>query len=298
MFLSEITIIYLAAAAPFGVARFVEERERGTRAALSILKSATASLGWPATALRSLTKNAAKAQTCAALSDFERGVPDEQCVERARRSTVNSLRAVEDLIVKASGHDCEAERLALFAARECVERYAGLALACESAREEAQPSPREVELCRVAGRDGEDLLVAGRCLHRRNVMRLRAHRERARSELVHALAAAREVTRDIYSSQLQFHPAERDETEKRLSEALTQALSSAVELLSLFDERETVAAVARLLEAKRARLRRISPRPADAAPGCADEGENPCTTRAAHTAFATRPLPTTTSTGG
>src|ERR1051326_4962785 len=119
MFLSEVTIIYLAAAAPFRVARFVAERERGTRAARSFLNSAAASLVWPATALRSITKNVAGARTCEAPAGFERQIPDEQSVERARRATVNALRAVEDLIVKASGRDCEAGRHALFAARGC-----------------------------------------------------------------------------------------------------------------------------------------------------------------------------------
>jgi hypothetical protein len=299
MFLSELTIIYLAAAAPFGVARFVEERERGTRAARSLLKSAAASLAWPATALLSLTRNVAKAQTCEAPSDFKEQVPDEQSVERARRATVNSLRAVEDLIVNASVRGCEPERHAMFAVRECVERYTGLALACATAHEEARPSARELELCRVAGRAGDDLLVAGRCLRRRNITRLRVHRERARTELVHALAAAREAAHNLYPSRLQFHSTERtDETTKQISEALVQALSRAVELLSLFDERESVVAVARLLEAERARLRRDVSQPADAAPECAGEGEKSCTTLAAHTAFATRPLPTTTSTGG
>jgi hypothetical protein len=297
MFLSEVIIIYLAAAAPFGVARFVAERERGTRAARSILNSAAASLVWPATALRSITKNVAGAGTCEAPADFERQVPDGQSVERARRATVNALRVVEDLIVRAGGRDCEAERHAMFAARECAERYVGLAFACASAREEARPSPRELELCRVAGRAGEDLQVAGRCLHRRNVSRLRAHRERARTELVHALAAARESAHNLYPSQPQFYsPARADETAKQISEALTQALSRAIELLSLFDERETVVAVARLLDAEFARLRRIRSQSADAAPGVPDEGGKSCTTPAAHTAFATRPLPTTTST--
>src|SRR5207248_871506 len=51
MLLSELTIIYLATAAPFGVARFVEDRERGTRGAGALARSAAAALAWPATAL-------------------------------------------------------------------------------------------------------------------------------------------------------------------------------------------------------------------------------------------------------
>ncbi|HST51513.1 MAG TPA: hypothetical protein VLJ61_05825 [Pyrinomonadaceae bacterium] len=297
MLLSELTIMYLAAAAPFGVARFVEEHERGSRIAHSILKSAAASLAWPAVVIRLLKRIAALRNVGAGVDESR--VPEGQSVERVRQATVNALRAVEDLIASERGRDCEAQRRALFAARESVERYAGLALACASAREEAQPEARELELCRVAGRDGDDLLVAGRCLHRRNVTRLRAHRERARSELVHALAAAGEAAHNLYPSRPQFQSPQRaSETAKLISEALLQTLSRVVELLSLFDEREAVVAVARLLDAECARLRRACSTPADAARDGAGEGEKSCTTRAAHTAFATPPLPTTTSTGG
>src|SRR5205085_9303349 len=122
----------------------------------------------------------------------EDSAPDEQKVERVKRPTVNALRAVEDALTEGGPVD-ETGRHALFAARECVERYAGLALAGACAREDAAPAPRELELCRIAGRAGDDLLAAGRCVHRRNVTRLLAHRERARSELVHALADVRHL---------------------------------------------------------------------------------------------------------
>src|SRR2546421_12358383 len=59
MLLSELTIIYLAAAAPFGVARFVEDRERGTRGAGALAKSAAAALAWPLTALLFVLKSVA-----------------------------------------------------------------------------------------------------------------------------------------------------------------------------------------------------------------------------------------------
>jgi hypothetical protein len=300
MLLAELTVIYLAAAAPFGVSRFLRDSEDGSRASSALLKAAASALAWPATVLLSLTKNGAEAQTCEARSDFERRTPDERSVEGARRATVNALRAVEDLIVGARGHDREAARHALFAARESVERYAGLALACASARGGDEPAPRELELCRIAGRAGDDLLVAGRCVHRRNVTRLRAHRERARSELVHSLAAAREAAHNIYPEPSQLYSPARAEgvNARRISEALLDALARAVELLSLFDEREAVVAAARLLDAESARLRRINSQTADAARDGADEGGESCTTPAAHTAFAATPQPATTSTRG
>jgi hypothetical protein len=303
MLLSELTIIYLAAAAPFGVARFVEDRERGTRGAGALAKSAAAALAWPLTALLFVLKSVAPRTIGAGACDGGHA-HDEQRVERVRRSTVNALREVEDLLLSERGHDCEAGRHVLFAARESVERYAGLALACASAREDAAPAPRELELCRIAGRAGDDLLVAGRCVHRRNVTRLLAHRERARAELIHALAAAREiaheaareVAHDVYSSRSQFHSAAQtgDDGVRRISEALLRALSRAVELLSLFDDRDTLVAVARLLDAECARLRRAGSQQADAARAVADEGGETCTTLTVPTAFATPRLQTPT----
>jgi len=296
MLLSELAIIYLAAAAPFGVARFVEDRERGVGA---LARSAAAALAWPATALLFVLKNVAP-RTIEAETNDNGHAHDDQRVERLRRSTVNALREVEDLLLSACGPDCEAGRHALFAARESVERYAGLALACASAREDAAPAPRELELCRIAGRAGDDLLVAGRCVHRRNVARLLAHRDRARAELVHALAAAREAAHDVYPSHGQPHCTEQtgDDRVRGISEALLRALSRAVELLSLFDDRDTVVVVARLLDAESARLRRAGSRTADAALVGADEGGKPCTTQAVPRAFATPPLPTTTPSRG
>jgi len=279
MLLSELAIIYIATAAPFGVSRFLNQNARGARGLRALANSAAASLAWPLTALSFLFKktNARKDGACNVDESVAR---EDQRVERAKRATVNSLRAVEDALVAARGLDCEDERHALFTARAAVERYAGLALACASLREDAEPSARELELCRIAGRAGDDLLVAGRCFHRRNVTRLLAHRERARVELVHALAGACEAARKVSSAPGRFDAPETiGDRETQISELLLQTLSRAVELLSLFDDRATVVSVARLLDAECARLRRLEARTRP------EEGGGQCTTQAVHTAF-------------
>jgi hypothetical protein len=225
-----------------------------------------------------------------------------------KRATVNALRAVEDLLTDAGALAEESERHQFYAARECVERYAGLATACAEASADARPTPREMELCRiagrggddqeVAGRGGDDLLVAGRCVHRRNVTRLVAHRERAGSELVHALAAVREAAHQTYSptpasysaEELRAAGARRIPTDpRRVSESLARALSRAVELLSLFDERTALVSVARMLDAE---CRRAEAAVADVR---GSEGEETCTTQAVPTAFVAPPLRTSTS---
>ncbi|HZB44784.1 MAG TPA: hypothetical protein VE360_06055, partial [Pyrinomonadaceae bacterium] len=97
---------------------------------------------------------------------------------------------------------------------------------------------------------GDDLLNAGRCVHRRSVSRLHAHRERARAELFHALAATRETAT---SRQASSAPPAR----ARVAGALIRTFARAIELLSLLEDRAAVLGVARLLDAECAHLRRL-----------------------------------------
>ena len=297
MLVTELFIIYLAAAAPFGVARFISEHAGGARFDAALFKAACAALAWPFTSPPRLLRRLASLKTKGS-DDSEPHAPDERRVEEVKRAAVGALRAVEDLLLEAGALGEESERHKLYAARECVERYAGLAVACAAASADARPTPREMELCRIAGRGGDDLLVAGRCVHRRNVTRLVAHRERAGSELVHALAAVRETAHKIYptasysAEQLRAAGARRIASDpRRTSEALARALSRVVELLSLFDERAALVSVARMLDAECGRARRAE---SAAAEGGTEGGET-CTTQAVPTAFAGPRLRTSTS---
>lgn len=279
MRLSEIVIIYLATAAPFGVAFFVRREERAEGRALALARAAWVALLWPLAAARFLLGRGPEDEAAGRPNDAR-----ARRIERAERETVNALRDAEEELGRAGLLRDESARHALFAARECVERYTGLTLACAGARAEDNPTEREMELCRLAGRAGRDLQVAGRCVHRRNVTRLAAHRERARAELTHALAAARELFDETGSADA--------DAGRAVSRALLQSYARAVELLSLLEDRAAVLAAARLLDAECARLRRLEA----AAPAHAPKGGETCTTPAAHRAFATPTIPTTTST--
>ena len=293
MLLSELAIIYLAAAAPFGVARYLKGQTEERGAARRLLKSAASALAWPLAAPRMLL---GRARADVGGREDEARVHAERRVELVKRSAVNSLREVEDLLVDSCGDTGmrESERHALFAARECVERYAGLSLACAEAGEAEAPSERELELCRIAGRAGDDLVVAGRCVHRRSVTRLLAHRERARTELIHALAGACEVTHKFHASAAGVYSRSQGGggERARVAEAMLRALARAIELMSLFDDRVSVVSAARLLDAECARANRLARDAAAVPQASAKEGAEPCTTRAAHTAFAT-PRPRT-----
>jgi hypothetical protein len=300
MIVTELFIIYLAAAAPFGVARFISEHAGGARFSDALFRAAGAALAWPFTSLPRLLGRLASLKRKEA-GDSEHRAPDERRVEEVKRGAVNALRSVEDLLLAGGALEAETERHKLYAARECVERYAGLAVACAAASADARPTPREMELCRIAGRGGDDLLVAGRCVHRRNVTRLVAHRERASSELVHALAAVREAAHKFHPAATASYSAEQvraagarriQSDPRRTSEALARALSRVVELLSLFDERGALVSVARMLDAECGRARRAE---SAAAAGGGTEGGETCTTQAAPTAFAGPRLRTSTS---
>jgi hypothetical protein len=299
MIFSDIFIIYLAAAAPFGVSRFLAEHAGGAGTLPALMRGAGAALAWPFTSLTRLLGRAGGRRD-GETNNREDGDLVERRVERAKRAAVNALRAVEDSLEDARAVVDEAGRHALYAARESVERYAGLALAAAQASPEARPSAREMELCRIAGRGGDDLLTAGRCVHRRNVTRLVAHRERASAELVQALAgvcalarAPRAAARDLYTEEQLRADGRGRIAEAPLSEALPRALSRVAELLSLLGDRATADGLARLLEAEQERLGRAGrPRAAGV------EGEEPCTTQAVHTAFASSTFRTTTSHGG
>src|SRR5919205_1071845 len=207
MIVSELFIIYLAAAAPFGVARFLSEHSGGAGLRASLLKAAGAGLAWPFTSLPRLLHRLASLKSDAENAEGV-NAPEGRRVEEVKRAAVVALRAVEDLLLEAGALEDESERYKLYAARECVERYAGLAAACATASADPRPTQREMELCRIAGRGGDDLLVAGRCVHRRNVTRLVAHRVRASVELVHALAAVREAAHNTHQPEHAAHPSE------------------------------------------------------------------------------------------
>lgn len=294
MIVSELFIIYLAAAAPFGVACFLSEHAGGAATHTALFKAACAALAWPFTSLPRLLGRLASLRTKRA-DAAGLHAPDERRVEEVKRAALVALRVVEDLLADAGALTEESERHKFYAARECVERYAGLATACATASADARPTRREMELCRIAGRGGDDLLVAGRCVHRRNVTRLVAHRERASAELVHALAAVRESSHvnNPHAPAPRASEHLRAADPRRISESLSRALSRVVELLSLFDERAALVSVARMLDAECGRARRAESAAAEAEGGL--EGEAPCTTQAVPTAFVGPRLRTSTS---
>src|SRR5829696_6993360 len=96
MIVNELFIIYLAAAAPFGVARFLSEHSGGADTHTALFKAAGAALGWPFTSLPRLLRRLASLRTMGR-NVARHDAPDERRVEEVKRASVNALLAVEDL---------------------------------------------------------------------------------------------------------------------------------------------------------------------------------------------------------
>jgi hypothetical protein len=256
MRLSETITIYLAIGAPFGVNYFLRERgeKERRRRSRSLIRAASAALLWPLFAVASYVSREASVGARMVADEKSGGGVDEQTSERIRTAQAQLLGALERVRELAQPCAGEGEDLEqnIRAAREGIEKYAGLTLALAAMKLDDAPAQREMELCRIAGREGEDLRLAGRCIHRRNVSRLVAHHARSRSELLHALAGVREFKGDRRSAASPLITAAR-----QLSVAVLRFYGQAINLLSLLEDESAARSVARLLDAECARLRQL-----------------------------------------
>lgn len=254
MRLYEIITIYLAAGAPVGVTCFLHRRTR--RSFAHALAAASAVwLVWPVSLIQTLLEQSEKfARLSARANDVSDEQSHERKIERAAHALALALYAVEDAYDETRRGNDKIYRQIVFAARRSVERFTGLALIVAQERQmpEHMPTKREMETCRIAGRTGDDLLIAGLCIRRRGRARLFAHYKRACTELVHALAGVRELLdREGFASPHEYAAA------RSVSEKIIRVYASAIEVLSLLDEQTTAIMVARLLDAECARLRRL-----------------------------------------
>lgn len=283
MRLSETITIYLAAGAPFGVASLLRGPRGGSRT-LALLKAMGAMLIWPLGASAILLARQRRRDD----ADDEESAIDNHSgerVEQAARELLASVYRVYELAEGTFGNEREKMERAACLIRESVEKYVGLAMAAIEITADSAPGQREMELCRAAGRTGDDLLLAGLCIHRRNAARIKAHHERARAELVHLLAEARE-TIDAAALNARANVS----TMLSLSEAILKSYGRAIEMFSALDDRSAAMSVARLLDVECARLRRLEVAVANegraattnAAAAVAPFGEEPCETFPPH----------------
>ena len=264
MRLSETITIYLAVAAPIGVSQYLRDDAASSISRVRALAlAAGAALVWPVTLwLMWLSHRRARAGVVLG----ERDAPSfDQRIDRAKRAVLAVIHQVEDIVLRSLDLSGEQSRYALFAAREAFERYVGLSVAASEVVTERTPSARETELCRVAGRRGEDLLIAGLCTQRRGVARLLVHRDRARHDALHALAELHEM---MGRNRVALHA----DAARQLAETMLQVYTRAIDLFSMLDDRRAATTTARLLDSQCARVRRYDSLNLTPAPEPAGEG--------------------------
>lgn len=274
MRLSETITIYLAAGAPFGVISYLS-RPRGSRRLQALIKAAGMSLLWPlaGAAILFATRCSLKVTTREDAQEFTER--DIEKIDTARRRFIAALNRFLEMVALIKGEESKKMEQAASIIREKIETYTGLMIVAAESNKDAPPRAREMELCRIAGRRGDDLLLAGRCIHRQNVARILAHRERARNELVHALALLRESMDDALPSALISEQATRN-----LSNAILTIMGHAIELCSLLNDESAALSIARLLDAQCAHLRRLEISHGEEAPEGGAEGDESCTDHA------------------
>jgi hypothetical protein len=250
MRLSEAITIYLAVSASFGAYNFLCERNPENHLHI-LLKSTRAALLWPLAAAKILFSRwrSDKGVSTGSANDEADAQFIEQ-IEDARRKLMASLYKIVELAQTTSGMENAIAERSSRAVRETVEKYTGLTLAAAEIDVDALPSGRELELFRVAGRRGDDLLLAGRCIRRRNSSRLITHQARARTELLHALAEIREFG-DCASALTNNSDA------RHLSVETVRFYGHAFNFLSLLEDETAARSVARLLDAECVRLKRL-----------------------------------------
>ena len=277
MRLSETITIYLAAGAPFGVASFLRAQPGGG-GALALLKATGATLLWPFAASAILLARGRHLHRQSDTNGRSIDAPAEERVARAQRDLLVSVYRVFELAQESAGLEREKMELAACRARESVEKYTGLAMAAVEIKMRTKPDSREMELCRISGRTGDDLLLAGLCVHRRNISRINAHLDRARAGVVHALAEMREVA---YAPCLNSQSNVREASE--LSEMLLTSYGHAIEMFSLLDDQGAAMSVGRLLDVEAARLRRLEAVFVEGARDACALGEEQCTPHVSQT---------------
>ncbi|HYX41954.1 MAG TPA: hypothetical protein VE821_09670, partial [Pyrinomonadaceae bacterium] len=126
MRLSELITVYLAAAAPVGVAYFMRQHAR-TRRATQLLRAAAIALLWPLTLSAHLLKQRRSVRR-ERRADNARHTYEAR-IKKAKRALVNTLHQTDDLLHDAYGLRGARARQAATDARASVECFVGLALA-------------------------------------------------------------------------------------------------------------------------------------------------------------------------
>jgi hypothetical protein len=249
MRLIETITIYLAAGAPFAVS-YLLHASGSERRAIKLSRALAAGLLWPVAFIKLLigTKAPRPSKAPANSSSIEL----EQKIDGAKRGLLAAIHKLSELAadVRGPGQDDLARVTCVL--RENVETYVGLSPAICLSDDVVPSSDQASELYRVAGRKGDDLMLATRCARRRNLARIAEHYTRARFVLIHAIADVREALDRMRPSMVATGV-----TEQELRITAGELYRNAFDLFSLIGDEEAAMRVAELLNRELSRLRRM-----------------------------------------
>lgn len=289
MRMSEPVTIYLAAGASFGVSRYLCVASRLLSRRRAALEGIAAALLWPLVAAAILFKRLRHVDG----ATEEPYAPARARIEEAGHAFVISVNQMLEALRASRTIEREEMEHTLYALREGSEQYVGLAGMEMEAEAYDAPAAYEMELARISGRRGDDLLVAGRCVHRRNVSRVKALYERERSRLLRKLAGLRALEGSSI-------PSDSDDAkgaeQRRMSEARLEIYLRAVDLFSLLEDERAAQSAAQLMDAECLSLRRLLEMNVEAAQAH-PTGEERCTDHAPRLIYKD-PLGATTFTQG
>ncbi|MDT7543379.1 MAG: hypothetical protein QOE33_3283 [Acidobacteriota bacterium] len=276
MRLIEFITIYLAVAAPVSVAALLHRPARDEQRTRAIARAIVAGLLFPFTIFGYALKQRSDTRSAHA-GDAE---AHDAKINSAQGALVNTLHDFEDRARATGDHRAKETADAAHALGTQVERYTGLTLALAHAEPAGELDEREMELARVAGRTGDDLLIAGRCVRRRNLSRLREHQAQSRLELLHALAELQDALALFAAPRTSQHAhdahrAPASASAQRLAVALLRVYERAFSLFMLLEDERGVQTVTRLLDATRSRLYRHH-ETSDAPHAARPAGDAPC----------------------
>ena len=182
---SETFAIYLATGAPFGVSCYVRNCE-GDRSVTRFLKASFAGLVWPLALLRILL---IRYELRKSTENNERLAQEsESKVDEAKRSLLSALNRLNELAATNKLNDHQELERASCVLRGGVEAYVGLMPTAGGSAASMSPNGYSRELFRIAGYEERDLEIAATCINRRNGSRVVEHHNRARIQMVHAIA--------------------------------------------------------------------------------------------------------------
>jgi hypothetical protein len=192
MRLVDFIVIYLAAGAPFAARQLMGTS--GPRRVFPVLKSVANGITWPLSLLNYLSGRFDTEQITSTASNT---VSPRCAVDVALLQFVNDLELLSSTIFFNTDPQSSAFEDVIKRIRLAAEKYAALTLAMDEMAHDDSPAPHQSELARIAGRTGDDLLIAGICAHRQSFLKLVAQRTKSRNELFDELNKLLELVYDF-----------------------------------------------------------------------------------------------------